>query len=88
MKNTDYFSNVLTLTKTTLEDSDIQKDIVLCSILERIKMSALKEEFFYDYKKEFQPAVSRFTIRNGFSTPKVLLDLFSVIHMPKAWSGL
>nr|WP_242704236.1 bacteriocin immunity protein [Enterococcus sp. 665A] len=81
-------SDVLTLTKTALKDSDTQKVKVLCSILERSKMSVLEGEFFYDYKKEFQPAVSRFTIRNGFSTPKVLLDLLSVIRMPKAWSGL
>ncbi|OJG79027.1 hypothetical protein RV10_GL001150 [Enterococcus pallens] len=36
LKNTDYFSNVLTLTKTVLEDSDIQKDKVLCNIFSNI----------------------------------------------------
>ncbi|NAL99694.1 bacteriocin immunity protein, partial [Enterococcus faecium] len=37
---------------------------------------------------EFQPAISGFTIRNGFSTPKVLLELLAEVKTPKAWSGL
>lgn len=88
MKNTEYFKEVLSLTKLALEDAEIQQDQYLCNLLEKIRTAALKGEFFYDYKKEFQPAVSGFTIRNGFSTPKVLLDLLKVVKTPKAWSGL
>ena len=88
MKNNKYFNNILELTETALATTEIKKHKNLCEILEKIKDSASKGEFYYDYKKEFQPAISGFTIRNGFSTPKVLLELLAEVKTPKAWSGL
>ncbi|MBK4818606.1 bacteriocin immunity protein [Enterococcus faecium] len=88
MKNNKFFNKILELTETALATPEIKKDKNLCEILEKIKDSAAKGEFYYDYKKEFQPAISGFTIRNGFSTPKVLLELLAEVKTPKAWSGL
>ena len=87
MKNNKSFNKILELTETALATPEIKKDKNLCEILEKIKDSAAKGEY-YDYKKEFQPAISGFAIRNGFSTPKVLLELLAEVKTPKAWSGL
>lgn len=88
MKSNKSFNKVLELTETALATPEIKKDKNLCEILEKIKDSAAKGKFYYDYKKEFQPAISGFTIRNGFSTPKVLLELLAEVKTPRAWSGL
>ena len=83
MRSNKSFNKVLELTETALATPEIKKDKNLCEILEKVKASAAKGEFYYDYKKEFQPAISGFTIRNGFSTPKVLLELLAEVKTPK-----
>lgn len=88
MKKKDKLSKIIDLVETALQNNDIQKDKHLCEILNKIKISSTNGEYFYDYKREFQPAISGFTIRNGFVTPKVLLELLTEIKTPKAWGGL
>lgn len=87
MKNNKSFNKILELTETALATPEIKKDKNLCEILEKIKDSAAKGEFYYDYKKEFQPAISGFTIRNGFSTPKVLLELLAEVKNSQSMVG-
>ena len=48
MKNNKSFNKILELTETALATPEIKKDKNLCEILEKIKDSAAKGEFYYD----------------------------------------
>lgn len=48
MKNNKFFNKILELTETALATPEIKKDKNLCEILEKVKDSAAKGEFYYD----------------------------------------
>ena len=80
-------NSILTYTSTALKNPKIIKDKDLVVILTIIQEEAKQNRIFYDYKRKFRPAVTRFTIDNNFEIPDCLVKLLSAVETPKAWSG-
>nr|WP_242690926.1 bacteriocin immunity protein [Enterococcus faecalis] len=78
---------IIQLTSKALANPKISSDKILNDLLLEIRKEALSGKVFYDLKKELQPTISGFTLRNNFQTPSELLELLTLIQTPKGWSG-
>lgn len=80
IKKKEALEKIIQLTNKALANPQISSDKKLNGLLLKIREKALSEEIFYDLKKEFQPTVSGFTIRNNFHTLSELLELLTLIQ--------
>lgn len=87
IKKKEALEKIIQLTNNALANPQISSDKKLNDLLLKIREKALSWEIFYDLKKELQPAISGFTLRNNFQTPSELLELLTLIQTPKGWSG-
>ncbi|MDD0851397.1 bacteriocin immunity protein [Enterococcus faecalis] len=87
IKKKEALEKIIQLTNNALANPQIYSDKNLNNLLLRIRKEALSGEVFYDLKKELQPTISGFTLRNNFQTPSELLELLTLIQTPKGWSG-
>ena len=87
IKKKEVLEKIIQLTNNALTNPQISLDKKLKNILLKIRKEALSGKVFYDFRKELQPTISRFTLRNNFQTPSELLELLTFIQTPKGWSG-
>ena len=86
-KKEEVLEKIIQLTNNALANPQISSDKNLNNLLLKIRKDALSGKVFYDLKKELQPTISGFTLRNKFQTPSELLELPTLIQTPKGWSG-
>ncbi|TBH14692.1 bacteriocin immunity protein [Enterococcus faecalis] len=86
-KKEEVLEKIIQLTNNALANPQISSDKNLNNLLLKIRKDALSGKVFYDLKKELQPTISGFTLRNNFQTPSELLELPTLIQTPKGWSG-
>ncbi|MGM0021956.1 hypothetical protein IGK80_002832 [Enterococcus sp. DIV0609] len=86
-KKKEVLGKIIQLTNNALANPQISSDKNLNNLLLKIRKEALSGKVFYDLKKELQPTISGFTLRNNFQTPSELLELLTMIQPPKGWSG-
>ncbi|MGC3434893.1 bacteriocin immunity protein [Enterococcus faecalis] len=86
-KKEEVLEKIIQLTNNAISNPQISSDKNLNNLLLKIRKEALSGKVFYDLKKELQPTISGFTLRNNFQTPSELLELLTLIQTPKGWSG-
>ena len=86
-KKKEVLEKIIQLTNNALANPQIFSDKNLKDLLLKIRKEALSGKLFYDFRKELQPIISGFTLRNNFQTPSELLELLTMIQPPKGWSG-